>query len=87
MDMVARDSAKLKMQDLAVSKEELEASRKQWLESAFANAPQGEEARLAAYMVRRGYMPATGAEDLLKPNSAKGTGEIVASEGERTVHC
>lgn len=86
LDMVARDSAKLKMQDPAVSKEELEASRKQWLESAFANAPQGEEARLAAYMVRRGYMPATGAEDLLKPNSAKGTGEIVASEGERTVH-
>ncbi|MBI5174862.1 MAG: hypothetical protein HY986_18390 [Candidatus Melainabacteria bacterium] len=86
LDMVARDSAKLKMQDPAVSKEELEASRKQWLESAFANAPQGEEARLAAYMVRRGYMPAGGAEELLKPKSAKGTGEIVASEGERAVH-
>ncbi|NJL71122.1 MAG: hypothetical protein HC888_05630, partial [Candidatus Competibacteraceae bacterium] len=86
LDMVARDSAKLKMQDPAVPREELEASRKQWLESTFANVPQGEEARLAAYMVRRGYMPDTGAEDLLKPKAAKGTGGIVAEADERSVH-
>lgn len=71
LDMVARDSAKLKMQDPAAPREELQASRKQWLESAFANAPQGEEARLAAYMVRRGYMDADAASLYSAGNMAR----------------
>lgn len=65
LDMVARDAAKIKLidQDASqgngldlIAREQLEASKNRWLDSAFAYVPEGEASRLASYMMKRGYI-------------------------------
>lgn len=65
LDMVARDAAKIKLLDQEanqssgvdpITRAQLEASKNQWLDSAFANVPEGEASRLASYMMKRGYI-------------------------------
>ncbi len=81
LDMMARDSAKLKILEreggdsTADSKEpiaKLQASQKHWIDSALALAPDGEQSRLTSYMVKRGYVMQSEAEGLVRNLASKG---------------
>ncbi|MBA4026729.1 MAG: hypothetical protein C0473_00655 [Cyanobacteria bacterium DS3.002] len=75
LDMVARDAAKIKLLDQEanqgngadrITRAQLEASKNQWLDSAFANVPEGEASRLASYMMKRGYIDQSESQALIK---------------------